>query len=86
LENIISQKFIYIWNKTSKHIMSQRWKDFQYIPLHVTYTFQHFEPIEYVNGVFNFLHVFKTNNPKMILNLDEFLSCSKSMIQLTFYS
>jgi hypothetical protein len=56
------------------------WKGFSIYPL--TYNFQHFEPIEYVNGVSKILHAFKINNPKMIFNLDEFLSCSKSMIQL----
>jgi hypothetical protein len=79
LKNIILQKLIYIWNKTSKHIMSRCGKDFQSIPLHITYNFQHFEPIEYVNSVSKILHVFKTNNPNMIFNLDKFLSCSKSM-------
>jgi hypothetical protein len=80
LDNIILQRLIYVWNKTSKHIMFQCGMDFQSIPLHVIYNSQHFEPIEYVNGVHNVLHVFETNNPKMIINLDKFLSCSKSMI------
>jgi len=74
-----SENIIYIWNKTSKHIMSQCGKDFQSIPLHITYNFQHFEPIEHVNNVSKILHVLKTNNPNMIFNLDKFLSCSKSM-------
>jgi len=46
------QKLIYIWIKISKHIMSQCGMDFQSIPLYITYNFQHFEPIEYVNALF----------------------------------
>jgi hypothetical protein len=46
------QRPIYIWNKVSKHIMSPCGMNFQSIPLHILYNFQHFEPIQYVNGLF----------------------------------
>jgi hypothetical protein len=39
------QRPIYTWNKISKHIMSRCGMDFQSIPLHILYSFQHFEPI-----------------------------------------
>ncbi len=29
--------------------------DFQFVPLHITYEFQHFEPIEYANSVARFI-------------------------------
>jgi hypothetical protein len=32
--------------------------DFQSIPLHITYNFQIFEPIQYVNGLFKSLFTF----------------------------
>jgi len=39
------QRTIYIWNKVSKHIMFGCGMDFQSIPSHIMYNFQHFEPI-----------------------------------------
>ncbi len=52
--------------------MSQHGVDFQFIPLHITYNFPHFEPIEYDNGVHRFFHAFEPRDPKMTINLDEF--------------
>ncbi len=66
------QRPIYIWNKISKHTMSQYGVNFQLILLHIVYISQHFEPIKYDNCVFGFLHAFETNDPKMTINLDEF--------------
>jgi hypothetical protein len=45
------QMSIYIWNKELKHIISQSDMDFQFIPFYITYNFQHFEPIQYGNGL-----------------------------------
>jgi hypothetical protein len=38
---------------------------FQSIPLHIVYNFQHFESIEYDNGVPRFFHAFEPNDPKV---------------------
>jgi hypothetical protein len=46
------QRLVYIWNKISKCIMFQCGMNFQSIPLHIMYSSQHFEPIQYVNGLF----------------------------------
>jgi hypothetical protein len=66
------QRPIYVWNKISKCIMSRCGIDFQSIPLLITYNSQHFELIEYENGVLRFLHAFEPNDPKVTTNLDEF--------------
>jgi hypothetical protein len=39
------QRSIYCWNKVSKCIMSRYGMDFQSVPLHIVYSFQHFESI-----------------------------------------
>ncbi len=52
------QRLIYIWNKVSKHIMSQCGMDFQSTPLHITYSSLHFELIQHVNNLFKFLPTF----------------------------
>jgi hypothetical protein len=72
---------IYIWNNVSKCIMSQCGMDFQSIPLHITYNSQHFEPIQYVNGLFRSLVIFQINDSKVTIDLNDFPSLSKSMIQ-----
>ncbi len=59
------QRLIYIWNKVSKCIMSRCGMNFQSIPLHITYSFQHFEPIQYVNGLFRSLLTYKLMIPKL---------------------
>jgi hypothetical protein len=46
--------------------------NFQYIPLHIVYNFQHFEPIEYVNGLFQSLSIFQMNDPKVHLGIHLF--------------
>jgi len=48
--------------------------DFQFIPLYISYTFQHFEPIQYVNGVFRYLPIFQINDPKVTIDLNDFPS------------
>jgi hypothetical protein len=40
------RRHIYVWNKTLKHIISQCGMDFRFVPLHIFYNSQHFEPIE----------------------------------------
>jgi hypothetical protein len=75
------QKSIYIWNKVSKHITSQCGMDFQSIPLHIAYNSQHFEPIQYVNGLFRSSPTFQVNDSKVNIDLDDFSSLSKSMMQ-----
>jgi hypothetical protein len=55
--------------------------DFQSIPLHIVYSFQHFEPIQYVNNLFRFLLIFQVNDSKVTINLDFFPSFSKLMVQ-----
>jgi hypothetical protein len=56
---------IYNWNKVLKCFMSQFRMDFQSIPLHIIYNFQHFEPIQYVNGLLDFCLHFKLIIPKL---------------------
>ncbi len=68
------QRPFYIWNKLSKHIMIQCGMDFQSIPLHITFSFQHFEPLQYVNGLSRSLLTFQVNNSKVTINLDDFPS------------
>jgi len=60
--------------------------NFQSIPLHIVYSFQHFVPIEYVNGLFRYLFIFQTNDPKVHINLDDFPSFSELMMSKTSYS
>ncbi len=67
------QRPIYIWNKVSKHIMSQCGMAFQSIPLHITYNSQHFELIQYFNGLSRSLLTFEINDPKITIDLDDFL-------------
>ncbi len=55
--------------------------DFQFVPLHMSYNSQHFEPIKYVNVVVKFAPISETNDPKVIINLDKFPSIPKSMVQ-----
>jgi len=54
---------------------------FQSIPLHIAYNYQHFEPIQYVNGLFKSLLTFQINDPKVTIDLNDFLSLSKSVVQ-----
>jgi hypothetical protein len=51
--------------------------DFQSIPLHIMYISQHFEPIQYVNGLFRSLPTFQINDPKVTIDLDDFSSFSE---------
>jgi hypothetical protein len=75
------QRSIYIWNKVSKCIMSQCGIDFQYVPLHIAYSSQHFEPIQYVNGLSRSLLTFQVNDFKVTINLDDFPFLSESKMQ-----
>jgi hypothetical protein len=54
--------------------MSQCGIDFYSIPLHIAYSSQHFEPIQYVNSPFSSLLIFQNNNLKIIIDLDDFPS------------
>jgi hypothetical protein len=45
---------------------------FQSIPLHIVYKFQHFEPIEYVNGLSWFSFIFQVIDSKVHIDLDDF--------------
>ncbi len=45
------------------------------------YNFQHFEPIQYVNGLFRSLPTFQVNDFKVNIDLDDFPSLSESMMQ-----
>ncbi len=55
--------------------------DFQSIPLHITYSFQNFKPIQYGNGLSKFWPTFQVNDPKVTIDLDDFSSLSESMAQ-----
>jgi hypothetical protein len=80
------QRSIYIWNKISKRIMSRCGMDFQFIPLHITYSSQHIEPIQYVNGLFWSSSTFQVNDSKISINLNDFLSFFKISDAITSYS
>ncbi len=54
--------------------------DFPSIPLLIAYNSQHFEPIEY-NCVPRFFHTFEPNDPKVMINLDEFPLILESIVQ-----
>jgi len=56
--------------------------DFQSI--HITYNFQHFEPIQYGNGLSRFLPTFQVNDPKVTINLNDFPSFPKLVVQQPF--
>jgi hypothetical protein len=55
--------------------------DFQSIALHITYSFQHFEPIQYVNGLSRSLPTFQMNDFKITIDLNDFSSLSELMVQ-----
>jgi len=61
--------------------MSQSSMDFQFIPLRIMYNSQHFEPIQYVNGLFKSTLTFQVNNSRVTIDLDDFPSFSKSVVQ-----
>ncbi len=74
------QRPIYIWNKISKRIMSWCGMDFQFIPLHITYSSQHIEPIQYVNGLFRSSPTFQVNDSKINIDLNDFSSFLESVM------
>ncbi len=55
--------------------------DFQFFPFHITYNSQHFEPIEYVNALSRSSPIFKANDPKFHINLNDFSYFSKLVMQ-----
>jgi hypothetical protein len=55
--------------------------NFQSIPLHITYNFQHFEPIQYVNGLSKYLPTFQVNGFKVTVDLNDFPSLSELVMQ-----
>jgi hypothetical protein len=61
--------------------MSRCGMGFQSILLNIAYNYQHFEPIQYVNGLFKSLLTFQINDPKVTIDLNYFLSLSKSVVQ-----
>jgi len=61
--------------------MSRCGMDFQIFPLHITYNFQHFEPIQYVNGLSRCLHTFQVNDSKITIDLYDFPFLFNSMVQ-----
>jgi hypothetical protein len=61
--------------------MSQCGMDFQSICLHIVYNSQHFEPIQYVNGLSRSLPIFQVNNPKVSIDLNDFLSLLELVMQ-----
>ncbi len=75
------QRSIYIWNKFSKCIMFRCRMDFQSIPLHITYNSQHFQPIQYVNGLSSFWPIFQVNDSKVTIDLGDFPSLLESTMQ-----
>jgi hypothetical protein len=46
--------------------------NFESIPLHIVYNSQHFEPIQYVNGLSRSLPTFQVNHSKVIIDLNDF--------------
>jgi hypothetical protein len=52
--------------------MFQCGMDFQSIPTYIACSSQHFEPLDFFNGAPRSMHVFQINDPKVIINLDEF--------------
>jgi len=61
--------------------MSQCGVDFQFIPLHIACNSQHFEPIQYVNGLFKSSPTFQLNGSKISIDLNDFPSFLESMMQ-----
>jgi len=55
--------------------------DFQFIPLYIVYNSQHFDPIEYVNGLFQSSPIFQANDPKVCIDLDDFPSFLELVMQ-----
>ncbi len=67
----------YIWNKVSKSL----YHNVAWIFNLITYNSQHFEPIQYVNGLSRSLPTFQVNDFKVTIDLDDFPSLSNSMMQ-----
>jgi hypothetical protein len=61
--------------------MSQCGMDFQFIPLHIMYNYQHFESIQHFNGLSRYLLTFQINDPKILINLNDFPSFFNLMVQ-----
>jgi hypothetical protein len=76
------QRPIYIWNKYQNTLCLNVTWIFNLSPLiYSMYNFQHFEPIQYVNGLFRSLPTFQVNDFKVNIDLDDFPSLSESMMQ-----
>jgi hypothetical protein len=45
------------------------------------YNFQHFEPIQYVNGISRSLLIFQINDSKVTINLNDFAFLLEAMVQ-----
>ncbi len=72
---------IYVWNKDSNRIMFKCGLDYQIDLLHIAYSNQHFEPIEYTCDVKNTQFQFETQNSKSFINLDDYPMLSRPMKQ-----
>jgi len=55
--------------------------DFKFIPSHIAYNSQHFEPVQYVNGLSRSSLTFQVNNSKISIDLSDFSSFLHSMMQ-----
>jgi hypothetical protein len=75
------QRPIYVWNKNSNRIMCKCGLNYQIDILHIVYSNQHFEPIEYTFDVKNTQFQFETQNSKLFINLDDYPMLSRPMKQ-----
>jgi hypothetical protein len=66
--------------------MSRCGMDFQSIPLHIMYSSQHFEPIQYVNSLSRSLLTFQVNDSKVTIDFNDFFISFKINGATTFYS
>jgi hypothetical protein len=61
--------------------MSQCGMDFQIFPLHIANNSQHFEPIQYVNGLSRSSPTFQVNDSKFSIDLNDFPSFLELVMQ-----
>ncbi len=73
------QWLVYVWNKDSNKIMCKCGLYYQIDPLHIDYSNQHFEPIEYACDIKNIQFQFETQDWKSFINLDDYQMLSKPM-------
>jgi hypothetical protein len=56
------------------------WHGFSIYPFTCKYNFQHFQPIQYVNGLSRSLLTFQINDSKITIDFNDFLSFLESMM------